>query len=227
MISIDRTTVCDYRGVEVSDTTGRIATIGDFDRAGSCELSRGLVEGPYFICTDTLNARKISEGLPGTPTMLALRVTDQTCFPVSGAIVDVWQCDARGNYSGHSVDPDVPERGRRGQRREPDAPTRFLRGVLATDIEGFVEFDAIYPGFYHRRAIHTQFKVHMGNTPYLTSQALYPEDWNEKILASPIYSDGRRRDRVRKWMISLVEPAISSLFPNEMTGCWRRSTFPS
>ena len=99
MISIDRTTVCNDRGVEVADTTGRIATITDLDRAGSCELSRGSVEGPNFICTDTLNARKISEGLPGTPTTLALRVTDQTCSPVSGAIVVVWQCDARGNYS--------------------------------------------------------------------------------------------------------------------------------
>ncbi len=196
MISTGRSTECVNDSVQVSNMHGRIATAADFSGAGSCRLSRGTVEGPYFICVDTLNARNIAEGLEGVPMTLALRVTDQTCTPIPGAIVDVWQCDARGNYSGFAVNPTRPARGVRGQRQESNTTARFLRGVLATDAEGIAEFDAIYPGFYDRRAIHTHFKVHVGNRAYLTSQALYPDKWNQKILANPLYTEGRGTDRV-------------------------------
>ena len=68
--------------------------------------------------------------------------------------------------------------------------------MLAADADGIVEFDAIYPGYYNRRAIHTHFKVHLGNTAYLTGQALYPEEWNERIVANPVYGEGRHTKRV-------------------------------
>lgn len=180
----------------VSGTSGRITAIVDFVGIGNCKLSRSSVEGPYFICADTKNAHNIAEGFAGTPLTLALRVTDHECTPLPGAVVDAWQCDARGNYSGHAVNPDNPPRVNRDDPREPDSPTRFLRGVPATDADGIVEFDAIYPGFYNRRAIHTHYKVHLGNTAYLTSQALYPEEWNEKIVANPVHGEGRRTNRV-------------------------------
>lgn len=196
MISTRRSTACNNAGVLVSDTFGRISTVADFTGIGSCRLSRGSVEGPYFICADTKNARNIAEGLAGTPMTLALRVTDRECTPIPGAVVDVWQCDARGNYSGHAVNPDNPPRVNLGGPRQPDSPTRFLRGVLATDADGIVEFDAIYPGYYNRRTFHTHYKVHLGNTAYLTSQALYPEEWNERIVANPVYGEGRRGKRV-------------------------------
>ena len=177
-----RTMSCNNDGVLVSNMVDRIVRVADFKQSDSCKLNRDATEGPYFICVDTLNSRKIATGLEGTPMTLALRVTDQTCTPVPGAIVDVWHCDARGNYSGFGANSDHTE--------------RFLRGVLATDIDGIAEFDAIYPGFYDGRAFHTHFKVHIGNTAYLTSQALYPEEWNERVLANPLYTDGRGRRRV-------------------------------
>ena len=93
MISTGRSTACNNAGVLVSDTSGRTSAVADFADIGSCRLSRGSVEGPYFICTDTKNARNIAEGLAGAPMTLALRVTDQECTPIPGAIVDVWQCD--------------------------------------------------------------------------------------------------------------------------------------
>ena len=195
MISTGRNTVCDNSGVMVSDMSDRIATVSDFAGSATCRLSRGTTEGPYFICTGTMNARNIAEDLEGVPMTLAIRVVDQTCTPIASAIVDAWHCDARGNYSGHAVNPDSPARVSRGMPRVPDIGSRFLRGVLATDAEGIAEFDAIYPGYYGRRAIHTHYKVHIGNAVYLTSQALYPEDWNERIVANPLYSEGRRGKR--------------------------------
>lgn len=197
MISGGRISGCENAGVAASEMSGRIATPANFARAGRCELSRDTVEGPYFICTDTMNARNIAQGVKGTPMTLSLRVTDQACGRVPGAIVDVWQCDARGNYSGHAVNPDSPNLARqRGRRREPDVPTRFLRGVLAADSDGIVEFDAIYPGIYGGRAVHTHYKVHVGNTAYLTGQVLYPEEWNDRIFNGPLYSEGRGARRV-------------------------------
>ncbi len=195
MISTGRITMCNNAGVKISGLAGRLSTTADFSQAHNCTLSGSTVEGPYFICTDTMNTRNIAEGLEGTPMTLAIRVTDQMCSPVPGAIVDVWHCDARGRYSGHAVDPDNPARVGRGIPRTPDSTSRFLRGVLATDADGIVEFDAIYPGYYNRRAVHTHFKVHIGNRAYLTSQALYPEEWNEKIAANPLYTEGRRNKR--------------------------------
>jgi protocatechuate 3,4-dioxygenase beta subunit len=130
---------------------------------------------------------------------LALRVVDQTCTPIAGAIVDAWGCDAEGWYSGHNVNPDVPlnlSGPARGATRVPDMPERFLRGVLATDADGIAEFDMIYPGYYIGRAIHTHYKVHIGEQVFLTSQALYPEDFNEKVMGMAPYNAPRDHARV-------------------------------
>lgn len=195
MLQSGRTTACHAGGVATSDITKRVALLSDFSGESMCRMTPDSVEGPYFICTDTMSQRLITEDRDGTPLTIALRVVDASCMPIAGAVVDVWQCDARGNYSGHNVDPDNPGRGGRN-RREPDLPSRFLRGVLATDVDGVAEFDAIYPGYYGGRAIHTHFKVHVGQQVFLTSQAVYPEDWNAKIMAQKLYSDGRLTKRV-------------------------------
>lgn len=187
-------TLCDNGGVPVSAVETRRAVLDDFNGGQGCALTPDTVEGPYFICTDATIGKDITGGKPGQPLSLALRVLDQTCTPVSGAIVDVWHCDARGNYSGHVVDPDVFVRPAPG-RRAPDAPTRFLRGVLATDADGIAEFDAIYPGYYYGRPIHTHYKVHVSNRAFMTSQALYPEDINEQVMAMAPYSDPRSSRR--------------------------------
>lgn len=188
------TTICDNSGVPVSAVENRFAILEDFDAGQSCTLSPDTVEGPYFICTDSMIGKDITGGMPGQPLNLALRVVDQTCTPIPGAIVDAWHCDARGNYSGHTVDPDVFVRPAPG-RRTPDALTRFLRGVLATDADGIAEFAAIYPGYYFGRPIHTHYKVHVGNKAFMTSQALYPETINEQVMAMAPYSDPRTSRR--------------------------------
>ena len=56
--------------------------------------------------------------------------------------------------------------------------------------------DAIYPGYYRSRAIHTHYKMHVGDTAYPTGQAMYPEAWNEKIVAKPLYGEGRGAERI-------------------------------
>lgn len=186
--------VCDNSGVQVSDMAIRLSHPVDFSLSGACELSRTSVEGPYFICSDKASSRNLAEGVDGQPLIVALRVSDRTCTPIPGAFVDIWGCNAEGWYSGHNVDPNdgVIVRG----PREPDMPSRFLRGVLATDADGISEFEMIYPGYYFGRAIHIHFKVHVGYQEFLTSQALFPEEMNSRFMMLPPYYKPRSATRL-------------------------------
>ena len=64
-----------------------------------------------------------------------------------------------------------------------------------TDADGIAEFDTIYPGYYHGRPMHLHFKVHVGNKAFLTSQALFPEEWNARIMAMAPYNEPRSSTR--------------------------------
>ena len=120
------------------------------NRAG-CVLTPAQTEGPYFV-DERLDRSDVREdpatgaARPGAVLTLDLGVAavdGARCMPLRGAIVDIWQCDALGNYS------DVNDS--RGQR--------FLRGYQATDANGRVRFTTIYPGAYPGRAVHIHFKI--------------------------------------------------------------------
>lgn len=66
--------------------------------AGSCALTCRETLGPCYA--STLERRDISEGYPGLPVRLSLRVTDESCAPVAGATVDIWHTRNTGTYSG-------------------------------------------------------------------------------------------------------------------------------
>ncbi len=66
----------------------------------ACEATRQITPGP-FVMPDSLLRSDIREGLPGASLKLKLKIVDSIwCRPVEGAVVDVWQCDATGRYSG-------------------------------------------------------------------------------------------------------------------------------
>jgi len=152
----------------------------------ACTLGSEQEEGPYYIDDETVR-RDITEGKPGVPLLLAVRLVDsRNCAPLRNAALDVWHCDALGVYSGFTANsPDEgrggppPEFGRdgffpgmppppfgRGGRggppsRQTDA-TRYLRGAQLSGDNGLAEFLTVYPGWYSGRAIHIHVKVHVG-----------------------------------------------------------------
>src|SRR2546430_12168806 len=68
--------------------------------AGSCVLTPEQTEGPYYIAGEKFR-RNITEGRPGVPLLLRLRVVDaSTCKPIHGAAVGILHADARGIFSG-------------------------------------------------------------------------------------------------------------------------------
>ena len=66
-----------------------------------CLLATEVTEGPYYI-DPKLVRDDITEGKEGVALDLVLQVVDSTCQPIAGARVDVWHCDASGNYSGYA-----------------------------------------------------------------------------------------------------------------------------
>jgi protocatechuate 3,4-dioxygenase beta subunit len=116
------------------------AAVGAPGRTYACALTPELTEGPYYLPLDVVR-RKLAEGRPGVPMALRVRVVDAaSCNPIQGAALDVWHCDALGDYSDGTG----------------------LRGVQMTDGRGYAEFSSIFPGWYAARAVHVHAKVHIG-----------------------------------------------------------------
>jgi protocatechuate 3,4-dioxygenase beta subunit len=129
--------------------------------AAVCTLTKEMTEGPYYLDGALVRA-DITESKPGVPLKLALTVVDDdTCAPLSGALVEIWHCDALGEYSGFV--------GNNGHS-EPDDGS-FLRGGVLTNSSGVANLTTIYPGWYRGRCIHIHLKVHTGVT--LTSDGSF------------------------------------------------------
>ena len=123
----------------------------------SCVVVPELTEGPYYvdgpmeradIRTDPAGGAA-REGVPLALTFVVARVNGSDCSAFEGAVVDVWHCDALGEYSGVAGGP--------GQSDTSDA--RWLRGYQVTDANGLASFTTIYPGWYSGRAVHIHFKI--------------------------------------------------------------------
>ena len=154
----------------------------------ACVVRPELTEGPYFVAheLDRFDIRfDPTDGLikDGLPLLLRFRVTDVsngTCFPLEGAQVDVWHCDAAGQYSG------VQDAG------FDTSSALWLRGFQHTDEFGMAEFLTIVPGWYSGRAVHIHFKIRTETadaTSYeFTSQFFFDPDLIETIYAEPPYA---------------------------------------
>ena len=118
------------------------ASGGEADAATTtCILSPEVTEGPYWIDT-TLTRRNITEGKPGLPLILDLAVVDaKTCKAIAGADVEIWHCDAGGEYSGFDGGAAGGPPGSAQQ-----TSTRYLRGHQKANADGEARFVTIYPG---------------------------------------------------------------------------------
>ena len=149
--------------------------------AVSCVLTPEQTEGPYYIAGEKLR-RNITEGRPGVPLLLRLRVVDaSTCRPIKGAAVDIWHADALGAYSGFG--------GGSGSRT-------FMRGIQRTDKTGLARFRSVYPGWYQGRTVHIHVKVHVAGNVVHTGQLYFPDSLTDRVFRRKPYSRrGKRTTR--------------------------------
>ncbi len=135
--------------------------------------------GPFPL-DQQFDRRDVTEGLPGHPMRLGLRVVDKTCAAVPGAAVEIWHADATGDYSAF-ID--------NGGGKDAGAGTTFLRGTQTADDNGIVEFLTVYPGWYSGRAVHIHLRVHLADTTVLTSQMFFDADYTAGVYAAAPYAE--------------------------------------
>jgi len=156
--------------------------------APACIARPEQTEGPFFVDTGLARSdirvdTRTAVAEPGVALQLAFRVSrlDSTgCRPLVDAHVELWQCNARGVYSGV---------------RDPRADTRgsdFLRGYQATDASGMARFTTVYPGWYPGRAVHLHFLIRSGRgmrREEFASQLYFDDALSDRVLARAPYAD--------------------------------------
>jgi protocatechuate 3,4-dioxygenase beta subunit len=179
-----------------ADAPAPAGTGGDGTMAVDCVVSPEQGQGPFFV-DDMLNRSDIrsepstGELKPGALLALTLavaRVDGAACTPLSGALVDIWHCDADGVYSAFND-------GRNDARGET-----FLRGQQVTDESGQVTFTTIYPGWYPGRTVHIHLKVRAesddGGVHDFTSQLYFDDLFTDQVFeAEPYVVRGARSTR--------------------------------
>jgi protocatechuate 3,4-dioxygenase beta subunit len=122
-----------------------------------------MTEGPFYprsfpkdVDADLTKIEGHSRVAQGSALDVSGRVIDRAGRPRAGARVEIWQCDARGQY--HHVG-------------EPEGDRDFQGfGFTTTDVEGRYAFRTIRPVPYPGRTPHIHFSVLEGNRRRLTSQ---------------------------------------------------------
>ncbi|WP_369047690.1 intradiol ring-cleavage dioxygenase [Tenacibaculum sp. UWU-22] len=150
---------------------------------GDCDLSPSETAGPFPIKTP---AQLVQENIVGDRTGVALLITltiqDQSddCNPLSGVLVDLWHCDAEGNYSQYGGT----------QMQQTDYTDKdFLRGRQTTDSNGQVSFISIFPGWYGGRAPHIHIEVLDSNENSIrVTQIAFPKDVCDTVYATSGYN---------------------------------------
>jgi protocatechuate 3,4-dioxygenase beta subunit len=152
--------------------------------------------GPYadsdgMIASTQYQRADITEGKPGTPLALALRLIDGSrgCTPIVGARVILWHCDANGVYSEYASPANV------GNGEVGSSATTFLRGWQPTDGDGTARFTTIYPGWYPPRVTHIHVQIYNPSdlaTPVKTTQLAFPDGVSALVYTqATLYAKGQ------------------------------------
>jgi protocatechuate 3,4-dioxygenase beta subunit len=137
-----------------------------------------------FDLTHIAGRAKTAEGITA---LIGGQVLDTAGRPVSGARVEIWQCDANGRY--HHLEDD--------RAGPPPDPGFQGCGRVLTDADGGYRFRTIRPVAYPGRTPHIHFAIAAGGRPRLVTQMYVAgEPLNERdgVLAS--IADPAARDRL-------------------------------
>jgi protocatechuate 3,4-dioxygenase beta subunit len=160
---------------------------------GVCTLTAEATDDDYAL-PGALIRQDIREDKEGVQIDYTFTVVDTAndCAPLPDALVELWQCDALGEYSGFV--------GQNGNTEEDeDDDSTWLRGGNVTDSDGQVLFTSIWPGHYEGRAVHVHMRVHTdvsyvdetysGGKVVHTGELFFDPDIDDTVQALSPYSD--------------------------------------
>lgn len=187
----------DCGGSEQSGQSGSGESETAGEPASTCVVKPQQTEGPYFV-DERLNRSDIRmdptdgsvvEGIPLDLTFNVSRIdSSSTCTPLAGAVVNVWHCDALGQYS--DVRDTAEGFNTLGQK--------YLRGYQVTDENGTARFTTIYPGWYQGRAVHIHFKIRTDpdseQSYEFTSQLYFDDALTDQVHTQEPYAEKGQRD---------------------------------
>lgn len=164
----------------------------------TCRVMPEQTEGPYHRQVHPERV-DITEGLEGMPLRVVLRLLGPDAItPLRDVVVEVWQADATGRYSGFArVEPHAdgtPVAAEEVSTEQVSPHETFLRGSQRTDAAGTCQFQTIWPGWYSGRTVHVHMSAHLGQGRTVTTQLYFPDELNDEVLATGPYADRGPRD---------------------------------
>jgi len=132
---------------------------------GGDEVTLRQSPGPYYKPRSPLKDNFVGDVADGNSLLLAGKVSDPECRPLSNCMIEFWQADSNGKYDN------------RGFR---------LRGHQYTDSQGRYVLQTIVPGFYPGRTRHIHVNLKPHNGPLLTTQLYFPGE--QRNLSDGLFS---------------------------------------
>ncbi len=164
--------------------TGSSGATDETSTSSECAVTNSETVGP-FPTNDPEDLERVD--ITGDRTGVALAINlvirdvNIACAVLQNAIVDIWHCDADGNYS---------EYGGSGMQSTNYQNYHFLRGRQISDADGLVKFQSIFPGWYNGRATHIHVHIYSTTgTSLLVTQIAFPEGDDSAVVAVNAASD--------------------------------------
>ncbi|MDZ7899220.1 MAG: intradiol ring-cleavage dioxygenase [Arcicella sp.] len=153
-------------------TTDTTTTTGSTNGSSSadCAITNSETAGPFPIKDPTkvilTNIKGDRAGVAMTMKVI-IKNKNGSCAALQGVLVDLWHCDAAGNYSQY---------GGTNMQSTNYTSVNWLRGRQTTDANGLVTFGSIFPGWYGGRAPHVHAHIYTAaGKSLLVTQIAFPK----------------------------------------------------
>jgi protocatechuate 3,4-dioxygenase beta subunit len=185
-------------------------------------------EGPFPTKKPgSLVSQDIVSDRVGMPLIIKIIIhnINNNCKVMKDAMVDIWHCDSKGEYSEYgggdmmppgnmrkndtSQRPPPPRNENDRMRRPPMngggmqatdySGKHFLRGRQTTNADGVASFNSIFPGWYPGRAPHIHAHIFDKNgKSLLICQIAFPEEITKEVYVQGVYKDHGQADTSNK-----------------------------
>jgi len=161
--------------------------------AETCRQLLATDAGPFYPIEPIPYAENLVTGAMPNGTILYLsgRLIDESCRPVAGADVEIWQCDAGGQYK-HPMAP----------KTKPLESSFLYFAKARSAADGAFKFRTLrpvpYTAFGIKRAPHVHIRVKAAGRPVVTTELYFRghEDDKLRLVDRVFQGRGERRDEL-------------------------------